>query len=131
MLKNLMKRFSNVCETSEGNPDGGLRTHYYRTGKDPLFTSLEGILSKRHGCRIVESSKERGEIACELSAPFPCFLIATIVNVRPFETAVDFHLSTERPAILGNYKKLRGIALDLYKALDKSNTYIGSRKNSE
>ncbi|WP_409270880.1 cytosolic protein [Neobacillus sp. SCS-31] len=131
MLKNVMQRFSNVCATSEGNPDGGLRTHYYRSGKDPLFTSLEGILGKQPGCRIVESSKERGEIACELSEPLPCFLIATIVNVRPFETAVDFHLSTERPAIMANYGKLRGIALDLYKALDKAHTYIGSGKNSE
>ncbi|WP_156324589.1 cytosolic protein [Bacillus sp. FJAT-27245] len=131
MLKNLVRRFSNVCETSEGNPDGGLRTHYYRAGKDSLFTSLEGILGKRPGCRIVEASKERGEIACELSEPLPCFLIATIVNVRPLETAVDFHLSTERPAILGNYGKLRGIALDLYRTLDKAHAYIGSGKNSD
>ncbi|RDU36231.1 hypothetical protein DRW41_14490 [Neobacillus piezotolerans] len=131
MFKNLVQRFSNVCETSEGNSDGGLRTRYYRTGKDPLFTSLEGVLSKRPGFRIVDSSKERGEIACELSEPIPSFLIITIVNVRPFETAVDFHLSTERPAILGNYKKLRGIALDLYKVLDKTHAYIGSGKNNE
>ncbi|WP_059171368.1 hypothetical protein [Bacillus sp. FJAT-27445] len=131
MLKNFIQRFSNVCGTSERHPDSGLRTHYYRAGKDQLFSTLEGILKNLQGCRIVDSSKERGEIACELSEPFPCFLIATAVNVRPFETAIDFHLSTERPAILGNYKKLRKVPLDLYQILDKSHAYIGSGKNSE
>ncbi|RHW40708.1 hypothetical protein D1B31_10985 [Neobacillus notoginsengisoli] len=131
MLKNLFRRFSNVCETSEKHSDRDLSTHYYRANKETLFTSLEEILKSRPAFTVADSSKERGEIACEIGKPFPCFLIATIVTVRPFETAVDFHLSTERPAIMGNYSTLKREILKLYKELDKSHTYIGSGKNSE
>lgn len=131
MLKNLFKRFSNVCETNEGHSDSELKSHYYRANKDTIFRSLEEILKNRPGYAVVDSSKERGEIACDLKKPVPSFLIATIVTVRPFETAVDFHLSTERPAIMGNYASLKREIISLYRELDKLNTFIGSGRNSE
>ncbi|WP_077247566.1 hypothetical protein [Bacillus sp. FJAT-27225] len=127
----LLTRFRNSCETSEGHQDADLRTHYYRANKDALFLTIEGILKKRKGTVITDSSKERGEIAADLSEPFNSFLIATIVTVRPFETAVDFHLSTERFMLLGNYPALKKEILDFYKELDKAHTYTGAGKNAE
>jgi len=127
----LFTRFRNSCETNEGHGDADLRTHYYRANKDTLFVTVEGIIKKRKGTVITDSSKERGEIAADITNPFASFLIATIVTVRPFETAVDFHLSTERFSPLGNYPALKKVILELYQELDKAHTYIGAGKNAE
>src|SRR5581483_1220812 len=89
-MVNLFTRYKREIETSERNGDDSLKTHYYKATFNQLFESVEKMFREDADCRVTTVSKEHGEIAVEISKPFPCFLIATVVNVKPIETAVDF-----------------------------------------
>jgi hypothetical protein len=130
MIKDLFIRFSKHAETSDKNKDGFLKTHYYKATFNQLFQSVEKVFREDADCRITTISKDHGEIAVEVDKPIPCFLIVTIVSVRPLETAVDFHISTERFSPMGNYPILKKRIISYYERINQLHTLIGTRNNN-
>jgi hypothetical protein len=124
MLMGFFGRFSSQIETSDRQKDDILKTHYYKGNFAKVFESVEKLFHEDADCRISTVSKEHGEIAVEIKKPFPCFLIVTIVSVKPLETAVDFNISTERFSILGNYPELKKRIYAYYERINQLHTLI-------
>lgn len=126
---NVFLRFSKQIETSDRQADELLKTHYYKATFNQLFQSVEHVFNGDADCRITTVSKEHGEMAVEINKPFPCFLIITVVSVKPMETAVDFILSTDKFSLTGVYPVLRKRIIAYYDKLNKVHTYVGTAKN--
>ncbi|WP_413308343.1 hypothetical protein AA0X95_09700 [Bacillus sp. 1P10SD] len=126
----LFGRFRSQIETSDQNKDASLNTHYYKGNFNKIFESVEKVFHEDADCRILTVSKEHGEIAVEITKPFSCFLIVTVVSVKPLETAVDFNLSTERFSILGNYPELKKRIIAYYERMNQIHTLIKGKQNS-
>ena len=106
-MVNIFTRFKKQIETSDRNTDNSLKTHYYKGTFNQVFQSVEKLFHDDADCRVTTVSKEHGEIAVEIDKPIPCFLIVTVVSVKPLETAVDFSISSERFSLLGMYPQLK------------------------
>lgn len=130
ILRDLFIRFSKQIETSDGQKDELLKTHYYKANFNQLFQTVEDVFRQDADCRITTVSKERGEIAVEINKPVPCFLIVTVVSVRPMETAVDFTISSERFSLTGMHPVLKKRVVSFYKRLNQLHTFIRAGKNS-
>jgi hypothetical protein len=128
-LGNLFIRFKKQIETSDKIADDSLKTHYYKAKFNQLFDSVEKLFHEDADCTVTTVSKERGEIAVEVSKPIPCFLIVTIVSVRPIETAVDFNISSERFSLTGSYPTLKKRINSYYERINQLHTFVGI-KNS-
>ncbi|MDQ0197035.1 hypothetical protein [Neobacillus ginsengisoli] len=126
---NLFLRFSKQIETSDSFSDEQLKTHYYKANFNQLFQTVEKLFHDDADCRITTVSKEHGEIAVEVTKPFSCFLIVTVVTERPLETAVDFKISTERFSVGGNYPALKKRIISYYERLNQLHTFIRTGKN--
>lgn len=126
----LFTRYRKELETSDNLADDFLKTHYYKATFNQVFESVEKMFREDADCRITTVSKEHGEIAVEVSKPFPCFLVATIVSVKGMETAVDFNLSTERFSLMGTYPDLKKRVISYFNKIDQLHTNIGPRKKS-
>lgn len=129
-IRDLFIRFSKQIETSDGQKDDLLKTHYYKATYNQLFPAVEELFRQDADCRITTVSKERGEIAVEINKPIPCFLIVTVVSVRPLETAVDFTISSESFSLTGSYPMLRKRLIAFYKRLNQIHTFIKAGKNT-
>ncbi|MDR7237484.1 hypothetical protein [Neobacillus drentensis] len=129
MLDNLFVRFKKQLETSDQIKDDSLKTHYYKAKYNQLFAAVEKLFHEDADCRVTTVSKEHGEIAVEVSKPIPCFLIVTIVAVKPMETAVDFNISSEKFSLLGIYPDLKKRIISYYERINQLHTFIGI-KNS-
>jgi len=62
-------------------------------------------------------SEERGEISAEVKKTRKAFVVATVVSIRPFDTAVDFNVSTET-FLPTDFGYSRGLVSTLYSELD-------------
>ncbi|MEH7272300.1 hypothetical protein [Neobacillus vireti] len=129
MLGNLFIRFRKQVETSDNQKDSALTTHYYKATFNQVFKSVEDIFRQDADCRIATVSKDHGEIAVEIDKPVPCFLIVTVVSVKPMETAVDFNISTERFSPVGMYPVLKKRLISYYEKINKLHTLVRSGKN--
>jgi len=129
-FRNLFLRFSKQIETTDRHSDDQLKTHYYKANFNQLFGSVEKIFREDADCRILTVSKEHGEIAVEVNKPIHCFLVATVVSVKPMVAAVDFNISTERFSITGTYPVLRKRIGSYYDKLKQLHTFVGTGKNS-
>jgi tetrahydromethanopterin S-methyltransferase subunit A len=128
-LGNLFIRFKKQIETSDKIADDSLKTHYYKAKFNQLFDSVEKLFHEDADCTVTTVSKERGEIAVEISKPISCFLIVTIVAVRPIETAVDFNISSEKFSLTGSYPALKKRINSYYERINQLHTFVGI-KNS-
>lgn len=126
-MANLFGRFKKQIETSDRHSEDSLKTHYYKASFNKLFDSVEKLFREDADCRITTVSKERGEIAVEVSKPIPCFLIVTIISAKPMETAVDFNISTERFALLGSYPSLKKRIISYYERINQLHTIVTRR----
>lgn len=126
-MANLFVRFKKQIETSDRHTDDSLKTHYYKASFNKLFESVEKLFREDADCRITTVSKERGEIAVEVSKPIPCFLIVTIISAKPMETAVDFNISTEKFALLGSYPSLKKRIISYYERINQLHTIAARR----
>ncbi|CQR48100.1 hypothetical protein BN1058_02447 [Paraliobacillus sp. PM-2] len=117
------KLFNNHSETSEQHWDKQLQTHYFKTTKDKAFQTIESYFRNKPGCDIIATSKEHGEISLFFKGKRKTFIIITIIMVKPFQTAVDFSVTTESviPFDLGYSHKL---IPKLYNQLKKEMPYI-------
>ncbi|MFJ5717281.1 hypothetical protein [Neobacillus sp. NPDC093127] len=128
-MANLFTRYKKQIETSDRQTDDSLKTHYYKATFNQLFASVEKLFHEDADCRVTTVSKEHGEIAVEVSKPFSCFLIVTIVNVKPLETAVDFNISSEKFSLLGAYPDLKKRITSYYERINQIHTFVRTGKN--
>jgi len=129
-MVNIFTRFKKQIETSDRNTDNSLKTHYYKGTFNQVFQSVEKLFHDDADCRVTTVSKEHGEIAVEIDKPIPCFLIVTVVSVKPLETAVDFSISSERFSLLGMYPQLKKRVESYYEKINKLHNLLEVRKNS-
>ncbi|WP_404453486.1 cytosolic protein [Virgibacillus necropolis] len=120
----IKKYFSNHSETSDNHLDTSLQTHYYKTTKDKALAKLEELYTKSQNYSIHSISKEHGEISLYYKKTF---IIATIISVRPFNTAIDFSVTTESalPFDFGNSTR---VIEQLYKQLNNELPYIETKR---
>lgn len=129
LLVGFFTRFKKEIETSDNQSDDSLKTHYYKATFNQVFDSTEKMFRNDADCQITTVSKEHGEISVEISKPFPCFLIATIVSVKPLETAVDFTISSEKFSLFGLYPDLKKRINSYYEKMNQIHTNIGVKRN--
>ncbi|MBT2656900.1 MULTISPECIES: hypothetical protein [Bacillaceae] len=130
IMVNIFTRFKKQLETSDRNTDVSLKTHYYKGTFNQLFQSVEKLFHDDADCRVTTVSKDHGEIAVEINKPIPCFLVVTIVSVKPMETAVDFNISSESFSLLGIYPQLKKRIESYYERINRLHNLVEIRKNS-
>jgi len=129
MLGNLFIRFKKQIETSDRVADDSLKTHYYKAKYNQVFDSVEKLFHEDADCQVTTVSRERGEIAVEVNKPIRCFLIVTVVAVKPIEIAVDFNISSEGFSLMGSYPALKKRINSYYERINQLHTFVGI-KNS-
>lgn len=110
--------FNNNYETSEDNVIESLRTRYYRNKYEDVMEVVRNMVKVEKGEIKAEIENYR-EIYFE-AMDYSC--TATIVDVRPTETAVDFKVTTFKLIPNGKGKK---IIEKLYKYLDSNLSFKG------
>ncbi len=128
-LKSIIRRYEKYSGTSENNSDEQLRTRYYKANFNQVFQAVEDLLKVDPTARITSVSKEHGEISAELNGRIQSFLTVTIITTKPFETAVDLHISTERFSLAGMNPALRQEVFKIYEKLGKTFPFIGAGKH--
>lgn len=108
---------SNYTETSDHHPVSELKSRYYKSTNVQVFQAVEALLSNDF-YQVTSVSAERGEISANIRMPKKAFLVATVISIRPFETAVDFNVTTET-ALPTDFGYSQKTVLSLYEELDK------------
>ncbi|OZU89754.1 cytosolic protein [Virgibacillus indicus] len=91
----LSKYFNNHSESREEHWDQSLQTHYYKTTKEKGMQMLENLFNSSQSYEINSISKEHGEISVIVKKGRKAFIVATVIMVRPYQTAIDFSVTTE------------------------------------
>ncbi|MEH7223001.1 cytosolic protein [Bacillus sp. JJ1566] len=117
--------FSNHSETRDKHPDELLRSHYYKTTNKKAIEAVKKIINNIDGYHINSVSEERGEMSISIKKGRKAFVVATIVSVRPFETAIDFAVTTETLLVPIDFGYSRKVITNLYQHLDKELPLIG------
>ncbi|UJL45032.1 cytosolic protein [Virgibacillus sp. NKC19-16] len=123
------KYFNNHAESSENHEDTSLQTHYYKTTKDKGLSMLENFFTNSEVYEVNSISKEHGEISVLIKKGRKAFIVATVIMVRPYQTAIDFSVTTESvlPFDFGYSTK---VIQHLYKAINKDLPLITTRGTS-
>src|SRR5699024_735508 len=97
-LGNKLARFlSNRSETRDHHDDVRLKTRYYKTTKDKGLAVLKNFFKNSQRFEINSISEEHGEISVNVIKGKKAFIIATVIMVKPYHTAIDFSVMTESP----------------------------------
>ncbi|NNV06070.1 MULTISPECIES: hypothetical protein [Geobacillus] len=120
---------TNHCETRENHEDVELRSHYYKAANRAVMAAVKELLASLPGAELLSVSEERGEICAQTKRGKKLFIVATVISVRPFETAVDFSVTTETRLLPFDFGRSRSVILELYRKLDARLPYIGSGLN--
>jgi hypothetical protein len=91
----LAKYFNNRAETSESHWDKDLQTRYYKTTKDKALAKLEEMINGSSEYKVNSISTDHGEISFHVVKGKKAFVIGTVIMVRPYQTAIDFIVTTE------------------------------------
>lgn len=91
----IAKYFSDHAETNDVHMNPSLQTHYYKTTGEKGLTLLENLFQNDPKYRINAMSKEHGEISATIVKGKKAFVVATVIMVRPYRTAIDFSVTTE------------------------------------
>lgn len=91
----LARFFSNRAETRDDHWEQNLQTRYYKTTKDKGLAILENFFKNSSMFEINAISEEHGEISVNVKKGKKAFIIATVIMVRPYQTAIDFTVMTE------------------------------------
>ncbi|WP_163101266.1 cytosolic protein [Peribacillus alkalitolerans] len=118
LFSSFLKRFDSQVETGDHNPDDRLKTHYYKADLRKVLSEIEQVLKGKNAV-IGTVSYDHGELSATIKSPMKAFVVASIVSVRPFETALDFTISTEMKKITGNYNVLADLIHSLYLEMDQ------------
>lgn len=125
----LQTYFNNHCETSETHNDEQLRSHYYKLATKKAMKSVKEIIEKLDGFRVTSFSDEHGEISVSVAKGKKAFMVVTVISVRPFETAIDFSVTTNTKILPFDFGFSRKVVLYMYETLDKELTFIGTGLN--
>lgn len=117
---------TNHNETSERHSDEQLKSRYYKTTQSTALQVVKEMFEQMDGCRIVAISEERGEMSVSLTKGKKAFIVVTVISVRPFETAIDFSVTTETTWLPVDFGFSRQLIIRLYDQLEKRLPYIGS-----
>lgn len=115
---------STITETTEMHSNEQLRSRYYKTNKQQAMKVVEELLRHTDGCELTFISSEHGEISATILSPKKASLVATIVTVQPYVTAIDFMVSMESSFSL--FGQSQRYIIELYERLDKQLTCIGT-----
>ncbi|HLQ70181.1 MAG TPA: cytosolic protein [Bacillota bacterium] len=91
----LAKYLNNHAETQDNHIDTTLETRYFKTTKDKAMISLESFFKNGQGYELNAISNEHGEISVLKKKGKKCFIVVTVIMVRPFNTAIDLSVTTE------------------------------------
>lgn len=127
-LKNLL---STHTETRENHMDAALRSHYYKVSNKNAMKALQEMFQKMDGFTVKSVSEEHGELAVQVNKGKKAFMVVTVISVRPFETAIDFSVTTDTSILPTDFGFSRKLVLHMYQELNKSLNYTGSGLNSE
>jgi hypothetical protein len=130
LFASILIRYSQQCETNEKHKDEQLVTRYYKATTDQALAALQEIFSDKRQFMIKSDSKERGEMFVENLFSPKTYIVATCITVRPFETAIDFNVSSDKSSLLGIYPVLKGQILLAFKQLDEKLTHVGTGKTA-
>jgi hypothetical protein len=75
--------------------DPMLKTRYYKITKEEGFDFLKKMVENSPGLEMNAISKEHGEMSFYMQKGKKTFIIATVIMVRPFQTAIDFSATSE------------------------------------
>ncbi|MBU8684657.1 cytosolic protein [Bacillus haynesii] len=117
LFQNIQRFFSTHAETSDRHPSDELKSRYYKAASKEALNAVKEVLEGLDGCKVTSVSEERGEISAEVKKTRKAFVVATVVSIRPFDTAVDFNVSTET-FLPTDFGYSRGLVSTLYSELD-------------
>ncbi|TDQ39153.1 cytosolic protein [Aureibacillus halotolerans] len=119
------KYFNSHSESREKHWDENLKTRYYKGTKQQTIDAVVALLKKEKQFEVSSVQADRGEIGANIRGGKRAFIVVTIIEVRPYKTAVDFSItsSTVLPFDFGSSHKL---ITKLYSQTDKSLTFIGT-----
>src|SRR5699024_443275 len=119
----LTKYFNNHAQTSENHLDPALETRYYKTTKDKGLKMLERLVKNSQDYEVHSISTEHGEMSILIQKGRKAFIVATVIMVRPYQTAIDFAVTTESPFPI-DFAYNTKVIQQLYNGLDKEITLI-------
>ncbi|TCT25001.1 hypothetical protein EDD68_10468 [Melghiribacillus thermohalophilus] len=115
----LIKLFGNHAETSDTPQDPALKTRYFKVNKDTAYDALYKLFQKK-GYDIVAESKDHGEISANIRGKRKMFIVASVIMVQPFRTAIDLTVTVESslPFDFGyRYRQIQNIYDELKQTL--------------
>lgn len=125
MMQKVKQVFSTHAETMDSHPDEQLRSRYYKTNTQNALKAVEDVIRGLKGYTVTSVSPERGEMSVNIAASKKAFVVVTVITIRPFETAVDFSVTTETP-LPSDFGFSKKVIKELYNQLDKQLVFIGS-----
>ncbi len=130
MLRKMKTFLSKDQETSENHYDEALKSHYYKTTSKKAIEAVENAFGRQPGVSVTSVSEERGEISILFEKPKKALMIVTIVSVRPYETAIDFNVSTDTK-LASDFGFSRKLIIEAYEKLNKALPFIGTGLHSK
>lgn len=121
--------FTNHCETKEAHEDEQLRSRYYKVTNAHAIKAVKELLESSSEYELLSVSEERGEFSAATRRGKKAFIVITVISVRPFETAIDFSVTTNTNILPFDFGWSRRVILDLYEKLNQRLPYIGSGIN--
>ncbi|WP_062233909.1 hypothetical protein [Fictibacillus sp. FJAT-27399] len=125
MLRQLQNILKNHSETSENHQDPLLQTHYFKANRTKVMDAIEELVRQQSHYKLLESSKERGELSFEVTAPRKAFAVITATSLRPFKTAVDINVTSESPLPI-DFGYSRKVILAINEGLKGKLEFIGT-----
>ncbi|MBM7541887.1 cytosolic protein [Amphibacillus cookii] len=122
------KYFNNHSESTEKHWDPKLRTHYFKTTKDKGMDTVAQYFKGKPGCDVIATSSEHGEVTINYKGKRKAFVIATVIMVRPYKTAIDFSVTTE--GSLFDLGFSHNLIPKLYDDLKKEMTLLDMQNNA-
>ncbi|QOR65770.1 cytosolic protein [Cytobacillus suaedae] len=117
-MGSLQSFFSNHCETSDKHRDPVLKSHYYKVTNKQAIQSVKDFINKQNGFTLTSISEERGEMSVSVAKKRKAFMVITVISVRPFETAIDFSVTTETSVLPMDFGYSKRLVQFMYKELD-------------
>jgi hypothetical protein len=77
------------------------------------------MLKHMQGIEILAAYEERGEISLNIVKGRKAFVVITIINVLPLETAIDFSATTESKVVPVDFGFSKELVRTLYKSFDQ------------
>lgn len=125
----MSKYFNNHSETRDEHWDPELRTHYFKVNKDKALQAVEEHFSRSDSYTVSSVSQEHGEISVNYKSGRKAFIVATVIMVRPFRTAIDFSVTTESVLPM-DFGFSHNLIPKLYDQLKKELPYIEGSANN-